>query len=218
MRIVHESSALDHPELRTERLVLREWQDEDLEPFAALNADSEVMRFMPKLLSRDECATRIQNIRDHFHDHGFGLWAVEVRDVTPFVGFVGLSIPRFEMPFTPCVEIGWRLAREAWGQGFATEAARAADAFGFHELRLQEIVSCTVPENVRSRRVMELSGRASLPPRTNAPEDGRPRPSVFQNDETPTAGRPRAAILPSLEFVVAATRQSLGSAARRIRS
>ena len=163
MRIVQESSAGGQPELRTERLVLREWRDEDLEPFAALNADSEVMRFMPKLLSRDECATRIQNIRDHFRDHGFGLWAVEVRDVTPFVGFVGLSIPRFEMPFTPCVEIGWRLAREAWGQGFAIEAARAAVAFGFHELGLQEIVSFTVPENVRSRRVMERLGMTHDP-------------------------------------------------------
>ena len=91
-------SAPDHPDLRTERLVLREWRDEDLEPFAVLNADSEVMRFMPKLLSRDECATRIQNIRDHFRDHGFGLWAVEVRDVTPFIGFVGLSNPRSRCP------------------------------------------------------------------------------------------------------------------------
>ena len=143
--------------------MLREWRDEDLEPFAALNADSEVMWFMPKLLSRDECATRIQNIRDHFRDHGFGLWAVEVRDVIPFIGFVGLSIPRFEMPFTPCVEIGWRLAREAWGQGFATEAARAAVAFGFDELGLQEIVSFTVPDNVRSRRVMERLGMTHDP-------------------------------------------------------
>ena len=146
------------PELRTERLVLREWQDADLKPFAALNSDPEVMRFMPKLLSRDECAARIQNIRDHFRDHGFGLWAVEVRDVLPFVGFVGLNIPRFEAPFMPCVEIGWRLTREAWGQGFATEAARAAVAFGFGVLGLQEILSFTVPENVRSRRVMERLG------------------------------------------------------------
>ncbi len=147
-----------HPELRTERLLLREWRDEDLEPFAVLNADPEVMRFMPKLLSRDECATRIQNIREHFRDHGFGLWAVEVCSVTPFIGFVGLSIPRFEMPFTPCVEIGWRLARQAWGNGFATEAARAVVAFGFDQLGLAEILSYTVPENVRSRRVMERLG------------------------------------------------------------
>lgn len=145
-------------ELCTERLVLREWREQDLEPFAALNADPEVMRFMPKLLSRDECAARIQSIREHFRDHGFGLWAVEVRGVTPFIGFVGLSIPRFEAPFMPCVEIGWRLAREAWGHGFATEAARAAVEFGFNELGLQEILSYTVPENVRSRRVMERLG------------------------------------------------------------
>ena len=148
----------DVTELRTERLLLREWSDEDLDPFAALNADPEVMRFMPKLLSRDECAARIQSIREHFRDHGFGLWAVEVRNVCPFVGFVGLNIPRFEAPFMPCVEIGWRLAREAWGQGFATEAARAAVARGFDVLGLQEILSFTVPDNVRSRRVMERLG------------------------------------------------------------
>lgn len=153
----------DVPELRTERLLLREWRGEDLDPFAALNADPEVMRFMPKLLSRDECAARIQSIRDHFRDHGFGLWAVEVRDVTPFVGFVGLSIPRFEAPFMPCVEIGWRLAREAWGNGFATEAARAAVEFGFNELGLQEILSFTVPTNSRSRRVMQRLGMTHDP-------------------------------------------------------
>ncbi len=146
------------PELHTERLVLREWRDADLDPFAALNADPEVMRFMPKLLSRDECAARIQSFRDHFRDHGFGLWAVEVRGLAPFVGFVGLNIPRFEAPFMPSVEIGWRLAHEAWGNGFATEAARAVIAFGFNELALQEILSYTVPENVRSRRVMERLG------------------------------------------------------------
>ena len=146
------------PELHTKRLVLREWRDEDLEPFAALNSDPEVMRFMPYLLTRGACSQRIQSIRDHFYEHGFGLWAVEVRDAAPFIGFVGLSIPRFQAPFTPCVEIGWRLAREAWGQGFAAEAARAAVAFGFNELGLQEILSFTVPENVRSRRVMERLG------------------------------------------------------------
>lgn len=153
----------DVPELRTERLLLREWRDEDLEAFAALNADPEVMQFMPKLLSRDECAARIQSIHDHFREHGFGLWAVEVRDVIPFIGFVGLSIPRFETPFTPCVEAGWRLARQAWGHGFATEAARAAVAFGFDQLGLQEIVSYTVPDNVRSRRVMERLGMTHDP-------------------------------------------------------
>ncbi len=150
-------------ELHTERLVLREWRSEDLDPFAALNSDPEVMRFMPKLLSRDECAARIQSIRDHFRDHGFGLWAVEVRGVTPFIGFVGLSIPRFEAPFMPCVEVGWRLAREAWGNGFATEAARAAVEFGFSEIGLKEILSYTVPDNLPSRRVMERLGMTHDP-------------------------------------------------------
>lgn len=153
----------DVPELRTERLLLREWRDEDLDPFAALNADPEVMRFMPKLLTREECAARIQSIRDHFREHGFGLWAVEIQDAAPFIGFVGLSIPRFDAPFMPCVEIGWRLAREAWNHGFATEAARAVVAFGFDDLGLNEIVSYTVPDNVRSRRVMERLGMTHDP-------------------------------------------------------
>lgn len=153
----------DPLELRTERLVLRIWRDDDLEPFAAMNSDPEVMRFMPKLLSRDECAARIQSIREHFREHRFGLWAVEVQCNARFVGFVGLSIPRFEATFVPCVEVGWRLAREAWGQGFATEAARAAVSFGFDELGLKEILSYTVPTNVRSRRVMERLGMTHDP-------------------------------------------------------
>ncbi len=145
-------------ELHTERLILREWRDEDLKPFAALNSDPEVMRYMPKLLSREDSDASIQRIREHFARHGFGLWAVEVREVEPFVGFVGLSMPKFESLFTPCVEIGWRLAREAWGKGYATEAAQAALQFGFQQLALNEIVSFTVPENQRSRRVMDRLG------------------------------------------------------------
>lgn len=150
-------------ELQTERLVLREWRNEDLDPFASMNSDPEVMQFMPKLLSRDESVALIQRIRDHFHYYGFGWWALEVREAQSFVGFVGLSIPRFEAPFTPCVEIGWRLAREAWGQGFATEAARAAVTFGFNKLGLNEILSFTVPDNVRSRSVMERLGMSHDP-------------------------------------------------------
>lgn len=145
-------------ELRTERLLLRRWRAEDREPFAALNADPPVMEHFPGPYSRAESDAAVDRIEAHFQQHGFGLWAVEIPDVAPFAGFVGLSIPRFEASFTPCVEIGWRLAADHWGRGYATEGARAALAFGFESLRLNEIVSYTVPENVRSRRVMEKLG------------------------------------------------------------
>jgi RimJ/RimL family protein N-acetyltransferase len=100
----------------------------------------------------------IARIQATFDERGFGLWAVEIVGVAPFAGFIGLSVPRFEAHFTPCVEIGWRLAAEHWGRGYATEGARAALAFGLDTLKLKEIVSFTVPENVRSRRVMEKIG------------------------------------------------------------
>ena len=150
-------------ELHTERLILREWRDTDQEPFAKLNADPEVMRFMPKLLSREESDAAAQRIHDHFERHGYGLWAIEVRDRESFIGFVGLSVPRFETEFTPCIEVGWRLSRNAWGHGDATEAARRAIRFGFDELGLAEIVSFTVPDNVRSRHVMERLGMSRNP-------------------------------------------------------
>ncbi len=150
-------------ELHTERLILREWRDTDQEPFTKLNADPEVMRYMPKLLSREESDEFAQRIQDHFDRHVFGLWAIEVRDRESFIGFVGLSVPRFETVFTPCVEVGWRLSRNAWGHGYATEAARRAIRFGFDELGLAEIVSFTVPDNVRSRHVMEQLGMSRNP-------------------------------------------------------
>jgi RimJ/RimL family protein N-acetyltransferase len=120
-----------------------------------LNADADVMQFFPRLLTRDESDSRIARIERHFADHGFGVWAVEVPGVAPFAGFIGLSVPPFEAKFTPCVEVGWRLARAYWGCGYATEGARAAIAWGFETLRLKEIVSFTVPDNKRSRRVMQ---------------------------------------------------------------
>lgn len=146
------------PSLETERLRLREWRDEDLAPFAALNADPEVMEFLPAPLSRSESDAFAQRIRSHFDAHGFGLWATEERATGDFMGFVGLSIPTFEAPFMPCVEVGWRLGRAHWGHGYATEAARAAVDFGFEHLGLREIVSFTVPKNLRSRSVMRKLG------------------------------------------------------------
>jgi RimJ/RimL family protein N-acetyltransferase len=147
-----------HPTLTTPRLRLRAWREDDLAPFAALNADPRVMEFMPRRLDRAESDALAARIRDHFARHRFGLWAVEAPGVAGFLGFVGLSVPSFHAPFMPCVEIGWRLAHEHWGRGYATEAARAALAFGFGDLALDEIASFTVPANQRSRRVMERLG------------------------------------------------------------
>ena len=151
------------PILTTARLRLRQWREEDLAPFAALNADPQVMEFFPKVLTRAESDAVAGRIRDHFARHGFGLWAVEVPGAAAFVGFVGLAVPSFAAHFTPCVEIGWRLAREHWGHGYATEAATAALAFGFGDRALEEIVAFTVPANISSRRVMGRLGMRRLP-------------------------------------------------------
>jgi RimJ/RimL family protein N-acetyltransferase len=148
-------------ELRTSRLRLRQWHDDDLESLAALNADPEVMRYFPETMTRaasDELAARQRALID---ERGWGLWALEAE--TGFVGFVGLSEPRFDAHFTPAVEVGWRLARRAWGFGYATEAARAAVDHGFARLGLREIVSFTTVRNEPSRRVMERLGMTHDP-------------------------------------------------------
>jgi RimJ/RimL family protein N-acetyltransferase len=144
--------------IETERLRLRDWRDADLPGFAALNADARVMEHFPGVLSRELSDTVATRLRTAIRERGFGFWAVEVIGGAPFVGFVGLSVPRFEAHFTPCVEIGWRLAFEHWGNGYATEAAKASLAFGFTNLKLDEIVAFTVPANWRSRKVMEKIG------------------------------------------------------------
>ncbi len=135
--------------------MLRNWRDADLPPFAALNADPRVAKFLPAPLGRAESDALAARIRAALARYGFGLWAVEVRDGAPFIGFVGLSVPLFAAAFTPCTEIGWRLAPAHWGHGYATEAARAALAYGFERLGLGEIVAFTAADNVRSRAVME---------------------------------------------------------------
>ena len=147
----------------TERLILRPWRDDDLAPFAALNADPTVMEHFPATLSRAESDALAARIRADMAERGFGLWAVEAPGVAAFVGFTGLSVPRFEAHFTPCVEIGWRIAREHWGRGYAPEAARAALAHAFGPLGLDEIVSFTTADNRNSRRVMEKLGMAHNP-------------------------------------------------------
>ena len=128
-----------------------------------LNADPRVVEFLPGGLTREESDARADRIEAHFERHGFGLWAVEIPGITKFAGFIGLSIPSFKAHFTPCVEIGWRLDADYWNRGYATEGARAAAEFGFESLQLSEIVSYTVPANVRSRRVMEKIGMIHSP-------------------------------------------------------
>lgn len=147
----------------TERLILRHWQNSDREPFSRMNADSRVMEFMPSLLSRDESDTLIDHIESHFRERGFGLCAAELRQEHSFVGFIGLAVPRFQAIFTPCVEIGWRLSAEYWGQGLATEGAREIVRCAFGNLGLTDLVSFTVPGNWRSRRVMEKLGMSHNP-------------------------------------------------------
>ena len=142
--------------IRTERLLLRRWRDADREPFAALNADPAVMEHMQGLMPRERSDDFVDRIEAHWAEHGWGLWAVEVAGAAPFVGYVGLWPADYLAP--GMVEVGWRLAREHWGHGYATEAAAEALRFGFTALSLPEIVSFTVPQNVRSRRVMERIG------------------------------------------------------------
>jgi ribosomal-protein-alanine N-acetyltransferase len=140
------------------RVCLRRWRDEDREAFAAMNSDPRVMEFFPSRLSRVESDALADRIQEHFRAQGFGLWAIEIPDVAPFIGFAGLAVPRFSARFTPCVEVGWRLAFEHWGRGYATEAARLALAYGFGSLALSEVVSFTSTGNHRSRAVMERLG------------------------------------------------------------
>ncbi|RNL64338.1 N-acetyltransferase [Nocardioides marmoriginsengisoli] len=145
-------------ELRTPRLLLRQWRQEDLAPYAVLNADPVVMEFFPAPLTTAESNAHAQRQHDLLDSDRPALFAVERRGEGDFIGFIGLAVPRFEAPFTPCVEIGWRLSRNAWGLGLATEGARAVLAHGFDHHRLTEIVSFTTVQNTRSRAVMERIG------------------------------------------------------------
>ena len=150
-------------ELRTARLVLRQWTAQDRAPFAALNADLEVMRWFPAPLSRRESDALADRIEADLERDGWGLWALEQRSTGRFIGFTGLARPSFEAHFTPTVEIGWRLARSAWGSGFATEAARAVTAFAFDDLQLDGLVAFTAEGNAPSRAVMHRLGMSHDP-------------------------------------------------------
>jgi RimJ/RimL family protein N-acetyltransferase len=152
-----------HELLKTERLLLRRWRDSDRLPFQQMNADPRVMEFFPAGLSPAESDALIDRAQAHFDRHGFGPFAVELLENQFFIGFIGLSIPNFDAPFMPAVEIGWRLAFDCRGRGLATEGARAVVNYGFEELGLDNLVSFTVPENLRSRSVMEKLGMTHDP-------------------------------------------------------
>ena len=145
-------------EVATPRLRLRQWRGSDRAPFAALNADPLVMEFFPSLQSRAASDASIDAWQAQLEGRGWSNWAVELLASGAFIGFVGLSVPRRILPFSPCVEVGWRLAGRHWGQGYATEGARAALRVGFERLALSEIVSFTSVLNLRSRAVMERIG------------------------------------------------------------
>jgi RimJ/RimL family protein N-acetyltransferase len=160
------------PVLNTGRLILRPWQAQDREPFAAINRDPAVMQFMPASLSAEESDAFVERIETHFNQHGFGLWAAQLRNPDQFIGYIGLAVPRFQAHFMPAVEIGWRLASEFWRRGLATEGARAIVAHAFRVLELPALVSFTVPANLPSRRVMEKLGM------THDPADDFDHPSL----------------------------------------
>jgi RimJ/RimL family protein N-acetyltransferase len=151
------------PTIETERLLLRRWKSKDWMQFALINADPEVMEHFPAPLTPEQSDQLVRRIDRQFEEIGFGLWAVEIKWVHKFIGFCGLSVPSFQTHFTPAVEIGWRFAKDQWGSGYATEAAKAVLDFGFEEADLDQILSWTVPANRRSRQVMERLGMERAP-------------------------------------------------------
>ena len=159
--------------MRTSRLLLRPWRDEDVAAFAKMSADPVVMEYLLPLSLRGLSAEAwVARARAHWDERGFGQWVVELPGEASFIGVVGLGVVSFEARFTPAVDVAWRLARAYWGRGYATEAARAALEYGFRKLSLGEIVALTVPANQRSRRVMERLGM------TRAPEDDFDHPRI----------------------------------------
>jgi 3-dehydroquinate dehydratase/shikimate dehydrogenase len=144
--------------IETSRLILRPWKDSDLNPFAALNADPRVMKYFPKLMTTEETQTFINVIKSRFDRDGFCFFAAELKETHEFIGMIGLNIPAFTTSFTPCVEIGWRIAFDHWNKGYATEGALACLEYGFRELKLNKILSFTAVENKTSQRIMEKIG------------------------------------------------------------
>ena len=154
--VTHIDQGIHH--LQTSRLILRNWKQNDIEPFAILNSDPRVCEFLPNVLSQEETLTSVMKIQSHFKKHAFGLFAVELISTKTFIGFVGLKYFSFDSHFTPSVELAWRLSWENWGQGLATEAAQKVTQYGFETLGLPEILAITAKNNQGSRRVMEKLG------------------------------------------------------------
>ncbi len=146
------------PTIETERLVLRPWRDDDVAPWAAMSADPRVMEFFPATLTQSEAEETAMRVRERLERDGIGWWALEVKGGAPFAGVIALQNVPFEAPFTPATEVGWRLAVDQWGKGYATEGAAAALRFAFETLALPEVVAMTAAVNARSRRVMERLG------------------------------------------------------------
>lgn len=145
-------------ELRTSRLLLRQWKDSDADPWAAMNADPKVRQYFPKVLAREDALGEMDRIRAGIAQRGWGMWAMEIPGVMPFAGFVGINAPGFPAPWQPAVEIGWRLPVDAWGKGYATEAAEASLYFAFEHLRLPQVIALSVVPNKPSHAVMERLG------------------------------------------------------------
>ncbi|MGW5780085.1 GNAT family N-acetyltransferase [Streptomyces sp. NPDC003863] len=158
-------------ELRTDRLLLRRWRESDLEPWAAMNADPEIREYLGDLLTREESDATVAAMESDFEKRGFGWWALEARATGAFLGRAGLDVIGEDMPFSG-VDVGWRLTRSAWGNGYATEAARACLAFGFEVLGLPEVLASTTVDNLRSQAVMRRIGM------TRNPADDFEDPSV----------------------------------------
>jgi RimJ/RimL family protein N-acetyltransferase len=144
--------------VETSRLRLRDWEEADLEPFGRINADEQVMKYLPEASSIEETNAFYKEIIAEFNEYGFGLYAVEVKENKEFIGFIGFHRATFESDFTPCIEIGWRLKQEAWGKGYATEGAAACLQYGFNELGFTDIYSFTADANKPSKNVMEKIG------------------------------------------------------------
>ena len=148
--------------IETERLYLRQWRSSDHEPYIAMNLDKEVMEFFPATISAEESIFHKTRMRNNIEEKGYGLFAMERKNTNEFIGFTGFSHPKFEADFTPCTEIGWRIAKEHWNLGFATEAAKACLAFGFRNFKFEEIYSFTSVHNKRSEQVMLKIGMKKM--------------------------------------------------------
>ncbi len=148
--------------IETSRLIIRSWKEEDLKEFGRLNSDEAVMRYFPKTLSEGETDAFYEAIQEEFKTHNYGLYAVEVKENREFIGFIGFHEATFDMDFTPCIEIGWRLKKEAWGHGYATEGAKACIKYGFEQLGFREIFSFTAEINKPSENVMKKLGMSYI--------------------------------------------------------